>query len=64
MSVKPLLIETTSNGGTIHTYPLTGGKKTFERYLGCYSGTCQFFKDRSEERRVGKECRSRWSPYH
>src|SRR3712207_7244711 len=22
-----------------------------------------FFK-RSEERRVGKECRSRWSPYH
>ena len=24
-----------------------------------------FFDDfRSEERRVGKECRSRWSPYH
>eukprot|EP01104_Vermistella_antarctica_P013873 TRINITY_DN4275_c0_g1_i3.p1 TRINITY_DN4275_c0_g1~~TRINITY_DN4275_c0_g1_i3.p1 ORF type:complete len:323 (-),score=80.64 TRINITY_DN4275_c0_g1_i3:42-1010(-) len=23
-----------------------------------------FQKDRSEERRVGKECRSRWSPYH
>src|SRR3989441_6970147 len=22
------------------------------------------FKVRSEERRVGKECRSRWSPYH
>src|SRR2546425_11753210 len=22
------------------------------------------FKERSEERRVGKECRSRWSPYH
>ena len=22
------------------------------------------FKYRSEERRVGKECRSRWSPYH
>src|SRR5258708_20964344 len=21
-------------------------------------------RDRSEERRVGKECRSRWSPYH
>src|SRR3712207_8933732 len=21
-------------------------------------------KSRSEERRVGKECRSRWSPYH
>ena len=23
-----------------------------------------FQVDRSEERRVGKECRSRWSPYH
>ena len=23
-----------------------------------------FDSDRSEERRVGKECRSRWSPYH
>ena len=22
------------------------------------------FTTRSEERRVGKECRSRWSPYH
>ena len=22
------------------------------------------FRERSEERRVGKECRSRWSPYH
>ena len=24
----------------------------------------QIPEDRSEERRVGKECRSRWSPYH
>ena len=23
-----------------------------------------FLENRSEERRVGKECRSRWSPYH
>src|SRR2546430_17340384 len=22
------------------------------------------YQERSEERRVGKECRSRWSPYH
>ena len=27
-----------------------------------FSGNDQFF--RSEERRVGKECRSRWSPHH
>ena len=24
----------------------------------------EIIDDRSEERRVGKECRSRWSPYH
>ena len=27
-------------------------------------GTEKIFEERSEERRVGKECRSRWSPYH
>ena len=26
--------------------------------------TGETIDDRSEERRVGKECRSRWSPYH
>ena len=31
-------------------------------YLNGYYDTEQ--TDRSEERRVGKECRSRWSPYH
>ena len=24
----------------------------------------ELIPERSEERRVGKECRSRWSPYH
>ena len=24
----------------------------------------ELIQDRSEERRVGKECRSRWAPYH
>ena len=32
-------------------------------YLGCREFSCDF-RLRSEERRVGKECRSRWSPYH
>ena len=27
-------------------------------------GTNELKRIRSEERRVGKECRSRWSPYH
>src|SRR5688572_9210903 len=37
-------------------------------YYGKYSGTDVEVDGekfvRSEERRVGKECRSRWSPYH
>ena len=28
------------------------------------AGNEDISEDRSEERRVGKECRSRWSPYH
>ena len=31
---------------------------------GCSPEGCGLFSARSEERRVGKECRSRWSPYH
>ena len=31
---------------------------------GRYYGPSAGFTLRSEERRVGKECRSRWSPYH
>ena len=29
-----------------------------------FKGTDSGDAKRSEERRVGKECRSRWSPYH
>ena len=37
---------------------LQPGDLVFRRGNGRWSGY------RSEERRVGKECRSRWSPYH
>src|SRR5215813_1173797 len=30
----------------------------------CLEPECRRGHGRSEERRVGKECRSRWSPYH
>src|SRR2546430_8978031 len=30
----------------------------------CPNDAPRRFERRSEERRVGKECRSRWSPYH
>ena len=29
-----------------------------------YKSSDKYGNNRSEERRVGKECRSRWSPYH
>ena len=32
--------------------------------LGLLSTVIALLGVRSEERRVGKECRSRWSPYH
>ena len=32
--------------------------------LRVMEAACKFYDARSEERRVGKECRSRWSPYH
>ncbi len=35
--------------------------KTASPYIECIGKGKRF---RSEERRVGKECRSRWSPYH
>jgi len=31
---------------------------------GAGEGALNWIENRSEERRVGKECRSRWSPYH
>ena len=34
------------------------------RYLAARYGLSEKEAHRSEERRVGKECRSRWSPYH
>ena len=37
-------------------------------WVSASSGLCGarrgLYSSRSEERRVGKECRSRWSPYH
>ena len=32
--------------------------------LKCVNNNVPLCGCRSEERRVGKECRSRWSPYH
>ena len=39
------------------------GLNIFTAYKGIYNNLATY-NTRSEERRVGKECRSRWSPYH
>ena len=42
-----------------------GGKPILWHIMKMYSSHgINDFVVRSEERRVGKECRSRWSPYH
>ena len=43
-------------------YQQDATRKGRSQYIKLLDGTQK--KVRSEERRVGKECRSRWSPYH
>ena len=38
--------------------------RDFKNIKVAVAGTGYVGLSRSEERRVGKECRSRWSPYH
>ena len=47
------------------TFPYSD-KTTIEKGDNSFDGALQAMidGDRTEERRVGKECRSRWSPYH
>src|SRR2546426_4582725 len=45
-----------------HTVTLQAVCRPFLREL--WKATRESINLRSEERRVGKECRSRWSPYH
>ena len=53
---RGMSIKVSQKGGVsvygLGRFPVTLYKEQWEKLL------------RSEERRVGKECRSRWSPYH
>ena len=44
----------------IKRYTVEDTDAEWHRFKGAQTGAVE----RSEERRVGKECRSRWSPYH
>src|SRR3989454_11228184 len=53
-----------SNRGA-HVFALKQWRPHFVNHPVCGAYTAlQISTHRSEERRVGKECRSRWSPYH
>ena len=41
----PELIYAPSEGGTIHKYAMSGGKRKFLRFISCYLGRCDFFKN-------------------
>src|SRR3712207_7601260 len=64
---EPIIFDT-GHQSYVHKM-LTGRVEGFERLrqrggLSGYPSREESEHDRSEERRVGKECRSRWSPYH
>src|SRR2546429_3372919 len=53
-----------SSPSTTYSDSMPGpGEPSGRLVRGC-TPSCQPAKKRSEERRVGKECRSRWSPDH
>ena len=63
--------KTMAGTGTVYSYSVTraGGGRAWKEHLPFVVAYVQLdegpiMMTRSEERRVGKECRSRWSPYH
>ena len=41
----PELIYSPNDGVTIHRYEISGGKRKFLRFIGCYLGQCNFYKN-------------------
>ena len=72
--IRQLRDEGDSVGGivscVIQGVPAGLGEPVFDRFQARLAhammsiNATKGFEYRSEERRVGKECRSRWSPYH
>ena len=65
-----ILPEQTSQNAFVDAVVRGQGELTMLELVGClsqgeeFTGVDGITFTRSEERRVGKECRSRWSPYH
>ena len=58
---EPSVVAAANHGASI--FARSGGVTASSDRQGIY-GQIVLKVNRSEERRVGKECRSRWSPYH
>ena len=55
----PDIVETVNMSGQLYS------QSDIEKFkVHAIANTIKNYANRSEERRVGKECRSRWSPYH
>src|SRR3712207_8067399 len=67
MDLTPYPPSLTGKGGPVAGNRPRGvyGRAGFRIFLSSVPGLGRgLLPTRSEERRVGKECRSRWSPYH
>ena len=67
--LKPIVTEKSMNAMgekkyTFMVHPEANKSQIKEAVEKMFEGTKVKSVNRSEERRVGKECRSRWSPYH
>src|SRR5690348_17459581 len=66
MQARASAIEELTAAGSLEDF--TSSDSQLDRELAALSSSTQVDQDlerlRSEERRVGKECRSRWWPYH
>src|SRR3989441_5064044 len=58
-----LIVRDVLNENGLRGWPKTSGSRGMHVYVRI-ERRWSFDQVRSEERRVGKECRSRWSPYH
>ena len=44
----PELIFSSPEGGTIHKFQISGGKRKFLRFISCYLGNCKFHENLDE----------------
>ena len=64
LAVEKGVLLTTKSKEKINTMSISWGTLGIEWNKPIFTAFIRKNLTRSEERRVGKECRSRWSPYH